>query len=43
VLKQLTRPEAQAGSLGSGDDLDAEDRVAAEVEEVVLGIDVGSA
>ena len=39
VLKQLFGGEAEARLIGSGDDLDAEDRVPAQLEEVVVDAD----
>ncbi len=39
VLEKLLRGEPQARLIGSRDDLDAEDRVAAQLEEVVVDAD----
>ena len=36
MLEDLSGGELQSGGIGSGDDLDAQDEVAAELEEVVV-------
>ena len=39
ILEQIARRHVQAGLAAPGDDLDAEDRIAAELEEVVVDAD----
>src|SRR4051794_11733000 len=43
VLEDLAWAELQAGLAGAGDDLNTEDRVAAEREEVIVDADLGDA
>ena len=42
-IEELCRNEMEAGSIGPGDDLHGRDRIAAEVEEIVVEADAGYA
>src|SRR5256885_2015753 len=39
VLEQLRRPQAQAGMIGSGNNLNTQDRVSSKLEKIVVNAD----